>query len=152
MKTVAHILKRKLNQAPVTISALASAREAAQVMAAKKVGVLLVGTPERIVGIVSERDLARKVLPFERPAGEVVVGEIMSAPVLFVDIGQSIEDCMRLMSEHRLRHLPVRDQGRLVGMVSIGDVVNDLISDQRFTIEQLEHYIADVPAGLAMPH
>ena len=147
MKTVAQILHGKPDHPVVTIPRGATARAAAQRMADQRVGVLLVVEGEHVVGIVSERDLARKVMPFERSADAVGVAEIMTPHIIFVDMAQTIEDCMALMTEHRLRHLPVLDHGRLAGMVSIGDVVKDLISDQRFTIEQLEHYIAGVPVS-----
>jgi IMP dehydrogenase len=146
MKTVAQILKSKPDQAVVTISPKASAREAATLMAEKHVGVLVVGTGGWTDGIVSERDLTRRVMPFDRSADTVEVEDIMTRNVIFIDSEQTIEDCMTLMTDHRLRHLPVLDHGRLVGMVSIGDVVKELISDQRFTIEQLEHYITGAPA------
>lgn len=151
MKTVAQILKSKPNQTVVTVSPRTTARAAAQLMAEKCVGVLLVAEGDAIAGIVSERDLARKVVPFERPADAVAVADIMTTGVIFVALAQTNEDCMELMTDHRLRHLPVLDNGRLVGMISIGDVVKDLLSDQQFTIEQLEHYIAGVPTGQAVP-
>jgi CBS domain-containing protein len=96
----------------------------------------------QVVGIVSERDCARKVILSARSASQTHVHEIMSTPVLIVQLDRTGEECMALMTENRLRHLPVMDDGQLVGMVSIGDLVKRMISDQRFVIEQLEHYIS----------
>lgn len=141
MTIVSDILKAKAEPSVHTIGPDASAYEAAQLMARKNIGGLLVVEGERIVGIVTERDYARKLVPMERAPKTTPVREIMSSPVMYVRPQHSSGECMALMTENRLRHLPVVDDGRLVGLVSIGDLVKDIISDQRFTIEQLEHYI-----------
>lgn len=141
MKTVAQILKSKADQRVAKVTPTTSARDAAVLMAEHGVGALLVADGERIVGIVSERDFARKLVPYDRACRDTSVAEIMTAPVMYVEATRTNEECMALMTSSRLRHLPVLDHGKLVGMVSIGDLVKDVISDQQFTIEQLEHYI-----------
>ncbi len=142
MKSVSQILKTKALQGVATISPAASAHEAAALMAGKRVGALVV-TDERgaIVGIVSERDIARKLVQSDRPARKTPVSDIMTSPVLYVETTHTNEECMALMTDNRLRHLPVLQRGKLVGLISIGDLVKDVISEQQFIIEQLEHYI-----------
>jgi CBS domain-containing protein len=115
--------------------------EAIRVMAEKHVGALLVMKGQELVGIVSERDYARKVILLGRASNATPVSQIMSAPVHTVSPDKSVQDCMRIMTEHRIRHLPVSDRGRVVGVISIGDLVKAVIEDQQHTIEQLESYI-----------
>jgi CBS domain-containing protein len=115
--------------------------EAIRLMADKHVGALLVMKGDELVGIVSERDYARKVILLGRSSSATPVWQIMSSPVHTVSREHSIEDCMRLMTERRIRHLPVVEAGRVTGMVSIGDLVKAVIEDQKQTIEQLESYI-----------
>lgn len=145
MKSVAQILKSKAEQRVFSVAPEASVQEAAQLMAEMRVGALLVVANDKIVGIVSERDFARKLVAWDRPCSDTKVAEIMTPQVLYVDPSQTNEECMALMTESRLRHLPVLEQGRLIGLVSIGDLVKDLISEQQFIIEQLEHYIMGRP-------
>ena len=142
MTTVADILKSKSIRTVHTIEGAASALDAVKRMAEANVGALVVLDQGNVVGIVSERDCARKVILSPRSAGETHVDEIMSAPVLIVRSDRSSEDCMALMTQSRLRHLPVMDEGQLIGMVSIGDLVKQVVTDQKFVIEQLEHYIS----------
>jgi CBS domain-containing protein len=142
MTTVADILKAKPSQEVHTIEPAATVLEAVRRMADANIGALVVLEHAQVVGMVSERDYARKLLVEERTARSVPVKEIMSAPVLVVQPTHTSDECMALMTQYRLRHLPVVDRGRLIGLVSIGDLVKQVISEQRFVIEQLEHYIA----------
>ena len=141
MKTVNHLLRTKghdvLSVAPDT-----AVFEALRLMAEKNVGAMLVLEGETLVGIFSERDYARKVILKGKSSKETLVREIMSSRVLYVRPEQTIEDCMALMTGKRVRHLPVLDEEqRVVGVISIGDVVKDIISEQEFMIEQLQNYI-----------
>lgn len=112
--------------------------EAIKIMNDKSVGALPVIENNQLVGIISERDYARKVILEDRSSKETLVNEIMTTQVFHVSPDQKVEECMTLMTEHHIRHLPVVADGRLSGMISIGDVVKFIISDQRFKIEQLE--------------
>jgi len=124
-----------------SISPGASVYDAIRLMADKKVGALIVIEGNQPVGIVSETDYMRKVILKGRTSQNTSVKAIMTTRVLYVRPDQSIEECMVLMTEKRTRHLPVMDKGKLIGLVSIGDVVKSIIDEQRFTIEQLESYI-----------
>lgn len=115
--------------------------EAIRLMAEHGIGAVLVLRDDAIAGIVSERDYARKVVLRGRASNATPVGEIMSSPVVTVSPQDDLDHCMRLMTERRIRHLPVTDGARVVGMLSIGDLVKAVIDDQRRTIEQLEAYI-----------
>jgi CBS domain-containing protein len=142
MTTVAELLKSKADATAVhAIAPAASVFEAVRLMADKNVGALLVREGDQIVGIFTERDYVRKVGFMSRPPRETAVREVMSSPVMYVGPGQTSEECMALMTENRLRHLPVMDDDHLIGLISIGDLVKGIISEQRFLIEQLEHYI-----------
>jgi signal-transduction protein with cAMP-binding, CBS, and nucleotidyltransferase domain len=124
-----------------SIGPRATAYEALQLMADKDVGALLVIDGESIVGVFSERDYARKVILKGKSSKSTFVAELMSTPVFYIEPDKTIEDCMALMTAKRMRHLPVLDNGALIGMVSIGDVVNALITEQKITIRDLENYI-----------
>lgn len=115
--------------------------EAIEVMADKGVGALAVTLDEKLVGIVSERDYARKVILKGQSSRETFVREIMSTEVVCVSGEEKVDECMALMTEKRVRHLPILDGDKLVGMISVGDLVKTIIRDQTFTIEQLEGYI-----------
>ncbi len=142
MTSVADILKSKAESAVHTIAPTDSVFDALRRMADKGIGALLVTEGEAIVGIVTERDYARKIALLGRTSAATLVRDVMTRDVLFVRPSQSSQECMALMTENRLRHLPVvNDEGRLVGLISIGDLVKDIISEQKFIIEQLEHYI-----------
>jgi len=141
MKTAAQILKSKPDQTLYTIAPEASVYTAVQLMADKNIGALLVTENDKIVGIISERDYARKIVLLGRSSKETVARDIMTTPVMYVRPDQTNEECMALMTDNRLRHLPVINDGRVMGIVSIGDLVKDIISEQKFIIEQLEHYI-----------
>jgi len=111
-------------------------------MAQKNIGALLVVDAGRIVGMVTERDYARKIVLMDRSSKATPVRDVMSSPVLYVQPRHTSEECMVLITENRLRHLAVMDGTTLVGLVSIGDLVKDIIHEQKFIIEQLEHYIS----------
>ena len=142
MKTAATILKSKAHQSVHTIAPEASVFDAMRLMADKNIGALLVMEADEVAGIITERDYARKVVLMSRSSKETAVREIMTSAVMYVRPGQTSDECMMLMTENRLRHLPVMDDGRLIGLISIGDLVKATISEQQFIIEQLEHYIS----------
>jgi len=124
-----------------TIGPEATVYEALKLMAEHNVGALVVLKEGELQGIISERDYARKVILHDRRSKETRVSEIMTEQVITVSPEQLLEDCMNLMTEWRVRHLPVVEHGRLIGVISIGDVVKALISQQAFLIEQLTRYI-----------
>ena len=115
--------------------------DALREMANRNIGSLLVRDGEELVGLISERDYARKVILKNKASREIPVSEIMTRHVVCVAPGQTVDGCMALMTDKRTRHLAVMDDGRLVGVVSIGDVVKAIIDHHEFTIQQLEHYI-----------
>ena len=141
MTAVAEILKSKSDNTVYAIAPQDSVLDALQRMADKHIGALLVMEGETIVGIFTERDYARKIALMGRTSSVTLVRDVMTSAVLFVRPDQTSEQCMQIMSNNRLRHLPVVDGGKLVGMISIGDLVKDIISEQKFIIEQLEQYI-----------
>jgi CBS domain-containing protein len=141
MKSVAQILKTKPEQAVQTITPSTSVLDAVKRLAEKNIGALLVMEDAKILGIVTERDYARKIVLMGRSSKETPVRDIMTSPVMFVRPDQTNEECMALMTDNRVRHLPVMENGKLIGLISIGDLVKDIIAEQKFTIEQLEHYI-----------
>jgi CBS domain-containing protein len=140
MTTVRHLLDRK-GRALFNIEPDDPVLEAIRLMADHHVGALLVMRGNELAGIVSERDYARKVVLLGRSSAETPVWQIMTAPVITVSLDTSVQDCMRLMTEHHIRHLPAVDHDRVVGMISIGDLVKAVIEEQQQTIEQLESYI-----------
>lgn len=143
MKTVAQLLKLKAkqNQQVHTIAPDQKVLEALKVMADKNVGALPVMENGQVVGVISERDYARKVILQGRSSEGTSVSEIMSTPVLTVDSHQSIDTCMGIMTDRHLRHLPVVEEGKLLGLLSIGDLVKEAIAEQADLIQQLEQYI-----------
>ena len=142
MKTVSQILHAKGVAEVHAIAPDETVLEAIRRMAEKGIGALVVTEGDQIVGMVTERDYARKVILMGRNSDQTAVRDIMTPTVLYVRPQQTNEDCMALMAGNRVRHLPVLDEGRIVGLISMGDLVKDIISDQQFTIEQLEHYIS----------
>ena len=142
MTAVADILKSKGEAIVHTIGPNDSVFDALQRMADKGIGALLVMEGERIVGIVTERDYARKIALKGRTSALTHVRDVMTTSVMFVKPSQTSEECMALMTDNRLRHLPVVKDDKLIGLISIGDLVKDIISEQKFVIEQLEHYIS----------
>jgi CBS domain-containing protein len=116
--------------------------EAIQIMADRRIGALPVMRAGELVGVVSERDYARKVILLGRSSAETAVWQIMSSPVITVGPGETVRRCMEIMTERRIRHLPVVEGGMTVGMISIGDLVRAVIEEQKETIEQLEKFIS----------
>jgi CBS domain-containing protein len=143
---VRSLLAQKGNQL-WSISPVATVYEAIESMSEKHVGALLVLSGGRLTGIITERDYARKVILKGRQSRETLVLEIMSAPVLFVTPQQAIGDCMHLMTSRRIRYLPVMEGDRVVGILSIGDLVNWIIAAQEQTIRHLHNYIAGTYPG-----
>jgi CBS domain-containing protein len=146
MKNAADILQSKPNTTVHSVTPSTSMFEAIKLMAEKNIGALLVVEGETIRGIVSERDYARKIILAGKSSRETPVGDVMTSPVMYVGPTASTQECMALMTDRRLRHLPVMADGKLLGMISIGDLVKDIISEQSFMIEQLQHYISGRPA------
>jgi len=141
MKTVKELLRNK-GYHVWSIGPDATVYEALTLMAEKDVGALLVlDNAGQLVGILSERDYARKIVLKGKTSRETPVREIMTEKVVWVRPDQTIEECMALMTNKRIRHLPVMEESRLLGVISIGDVVKDIISEQEFVIAQLENYI-----------
>jgi CBS domain-containing protein len=145
MSNVREILVEKGNEV-WTISPDRSVFDALQLMADKNIGALIVTDQEKVIGIFSERDYARKIILKGKASKETRVSEIMTPVVVYVTWRHTVEDCMNLMTDKRIRHLPVLEEGKLVGLISIGDVVKAIISDREFTIKQLENYITGSPS------
>lgn len=140
MYTVKQLLDVK-PRSVVTIAPDASVFEALELMAEKDIGAVVVVHDDQVVGILSERDYARKVILHNKASKDITVDEIMTDRVLYVGLRHTVDECMALMTDKRIRHLPVMDGDRLVGVLSIGDLVKATISEQDFTIRQLERYI-----------
>jgi CBS domain-containing protein len=140
MKTVKQLLESK---APgvVTIAPEASVFEALELMADKDIGAVVVTHNSRVIGIMSERDYARKVILHNKSSKEIPVAQIMTEKVVYVRPTQTVDECMALMTDKHIRHLPVLDGEQLIGVLSIGDLVRATISEQDFVIKQLENYI-----------
>ena len=141
MKLVQHLLDSK-GQEIISVTADASVLDAIKIMADRAIGSLLVMQGDELLGIVTERDYARKVIVKGRSSETTAVGEIMTAKVRTATINDTVNNCMAIMTERRIRHLPVVDDGKVIGMISIGDLVQAIISDQQEEIEHLEHYIS----------
>ena len=143
MLRVKHLLGEKESGKDIwSVEAEDPVLEAIQIMAEKHVGALPVMRGTSLVGIVSERDYARKVILLGRSSAETPVWQIMSTPVITVTPDDTVHHCMQLVTERRVRHLPVIEKGQLIGMISIGDLVKAVIDEQQQTITQLERYIA----------
>ncbi|MFM0342989.1 CBS domain-containing protein [Paraburkholderia sp. RL17-347-BIC-D] len=141
MASVAQFLRSKASQTVWSTQASAAVYDAIAIMAYRQVGALIVVHEGRVAGIVTERDYARKIVLMDRSSRNTPVRDIMSAAVRYVSPEQTTEECMALMTELRIRYLPVITAGQVVGMVSIGDLIKNQIAEQEDTIRQLEHYI-----------
>lgn len=141
MHTLQQILNQKETDEIWSVMPTATVFEAIQVMADKRAGALLVMEGAKLEGIISERDYAREVILKGRGSKKTLVGEIMSSNVITVSPADSVQNALEMMTEHHIRHLPIVDNDTVVGVVSIGDLVKDVISVQQTTIEQLENYI-----------
>jgi len=141
MQTVSQLLKEKGNQI-FSVAPQESVLRAIEIMATRYVGALLVMSEGSLLGIISERDYARKVILKNRSSHDTPVSDIMTSPAISVTPEDTVHHCMQLMTEGRFRHLPVMKAGRVVGMLSIGDLVKAVIQDQTEHIQQLERYIA----------
>ncbi|MBA3713184.1 MAG: CBS domain-containing protein [Pyrinomonadaceae bacterium] len=144
MRTVKDVLQTKGHDV-LSITPDATVYEALKIMADKNVGALVVLNGETVAGLLSERDYARKVILHGKSSKEMQVREIMTAKVYYMRPEQTLQDCMAQMTDKRVRHLPVLEGNRLVGIISIGDVVKEIIADHESTIKLLENYITGVP-------
>ena len=140
MNTVRQLLKVK-GEHVWTISKESTVLDSLELMAEKRIGSLVVIEDGRVVGIFTERDYARKVGPERRNPEETRIEQIMTRELITIDLNQTVYVCMVLMTDNHIRHLPVMDDGRLVGMISVGDVVKDIIEELEFLVEQLKGYI-----------
>lgn len=140
MKTVRDILDVKGHNV-WRVPFEATVFDALQLMAEKEVGALVVVDGPKPVGIISERDYARKIILLGRTSPTTLVREIMTSHIVYTHPDQPIEECMAIITDKRIRHLPVMEEGKLIGIISIGDLVKTIIAEQKFTIEQLERYI-----------
>jgi len=140
MKTLRQLLEAKGREV-YSIAPDARVFDALRLMADKSVGALIVMEGGRIAGILSERDYARKVILHGKSSHDIQVRDIMTSKIITVHPGQTVEECMALMTEKRIRHLPVTEGERLIGVLSIGDLVKEVIAEQQQTIKQLESYI-----------
>ena len=144
--TIRLVLKHK-DQNVWHISPEACVYDAIEIMAEKYVGALLVISEGKLVGVVSERDYARKVILQGKSSRQTQVKEIMTSPAIFVTPEQTVQDCMKIMTDKHIRHLPVVEEGKILGVVSIGDLVKWMISAQQQTISQLHSYITSTYPG-----
>lgn len=140
MNTLNQLLKSKSREV-WSIGPDASVYDAIHLMAEKGIGALVVLQDESLVGIISERDYARQVVLKDRSSKETLVKDIMSGKVIYADPDQTVDECLAVMTEKRIRHLPVMDGGQMVGLISMGDLVKTIIAEQKLTIDQLERYI-----------
>ncbi|RZG43169.1 CBS domain-containing protein [Acinetobacter wuhouensis] len=142
MTTVAQVIQDKIGREVYTISPSATVLEAITLMANKGIGAVVVTEDNKLVGILSERDYTRKIVLMQRTSDHTTVAEIMTSKVISVTPSHTVEQCLELMTDGHLRHLPVLEEGVLVGFVSIGDLVKATMEDQKKLIDQLQQYIS----------
>ena len=142
MTTVAQVLQNKNNTEISTIPPKATVLEAITLMASKGIGAVVVVNETQVVGILSERDYTRKIALMQRTSDHTTVAEIMTSTVLSVSRSHTVDDCLNLMTDRHIRHLPVIENDQLVGLVSIGDLVKATMEDQKVLIDQLQQYIS----------
>ena len=142
MSKVAQVIQDKIEKTVFTIRPEATVLEAISLMADKGIGAVVVTDQDKVVGILSERDYTRKIVLMERSSKETAVSEIMTTNVITVTKSTTVEDCLDLMTDCHLRHLPVVEHDKLIDLISIGDLVKAVMDDQRKLIEQLQQYIA----------
>lgn len=142
MTTVANVLKNKSTQEITTIAPDATVLSAITLMASKGIGAVVVVQNQHVVGIISERDYTRKIALMERSSAQTTVSEIMTSKVITVSRNHRVEECLDLMTDKHLRHLPVVENEQLIGLVSIGDLVKATMEDQKKLIQQLQQYIS----------
>ncbi len=140
MNTVKQILRLK-GKSVWKVSKDATVLEALKLMAEKGTGSVVVMSGDKVAGIFTERDFARKVGLYEIKPSEIKVGDVMTSELITIEPNDSVNECMNLMTNNRIRHLPVLENGQLVGIISIGDVVKDIIEELQFMVKQLENYI-----------
>lgn len=142
VKTVAELLREKANHAVVTVSPDSSVFDAIKTMADRSIGAVVVVEGDVVLGMLTERDYARKIVLQDRSSRTTKVRDIMTESVYYVGPADTREHCMAMMTERHFRHLPVIDKDKLVGLLSIGDLVKDVMSEQKFIIHELERYIS----------
>lgn len=141
MQTVRQLLNEKAPHAVISVSPDSTVYQALQVMAEYEIGAVLVMERGEVIGILSERDYARRIVLQGRTSVTTPVREIMTQRVVYVQPEHSVDECMALMTERHIRHLPVLEDGLVIGLISIGDLVRATIAEQQFVIDQLLHYI-----------
>ncbi len=142
---ISQILQGKAINALYTVSSDQTVLDALKLMADKNIGAVLVVDDGQLTGIFSERDYARKVILKDRSSGDTRISEVMTAEVITIEPNQRLEECMLIMSDRHIRHLPVVNNGELLGIISINDVVTAIIRDQKIRIDSLESYISGSP-------
>lgn len=142
MTTVAQVLNNKINSETTTISPEATVLEAITLMANKGIGAVVVVQDSKVVGILSERDYTRKIALMQRTSDHTTVAEIMTSTVLSIQTSNTVDECLALMTDRHIRHLPVVENDNLIGLVSIGDLVKATMEDQKSLIQQLQQYIS----------
>ncbi|WP_410500073.1 CBS domain-containing protein [Chitinibacter sp. S2-10] len=143
MKTARQLLGEKAERSTISVSPNATVYQALQIMADNNIGAILVMDGDRLVGIFSERDYARKVVLMGKTSAGTPISEIMTHKLVCVPPTALVDDCLGLITEKRIRHLPVIEGDKVIGILSIGDLVREKIADQEFTIDQMKHYIYD---------